>query len=273
MKRSALLLLLPLLFSVACHEGTDPLPGQDASSLPDGGETLCYRGWSNNSGCCLSSDTLPAIGQGCPTGYFLEAQCGRLDPVCESVDAGPPDAGGLVVECNQTPPVFPEFDRSCTVAGDCAVGTRQINCCGTMIVTGISSTVAPDFEAAAGICASQYPDCRCATEPTRADDGTTRDNVLDEDAIAECVDNVCRTTFPQTPQPCGPSLRCDPADEVCVATSPVGPSIQYACQPVPAGCELDRSCGCVASTLCVAPFDTCTDVVRNEVSCECPQCQ
>jgi len=74
--------------------------------------------------------------------------------------------------------------------------------------------------------------------------------------------------------PCGPSgLVCDTQTEVCVARTPVGPAIVYECQPVPQGCESDRSCGCAGAALCQDPFHVCTELGANQIQCECPLCQ
>jgi hypothetical protein len=83
----------------------------------------------------------------------------------------------------------------------------------------------------------------------------------------------CAECEPAAPMPCGPALICDGASEICVAREPVGPAIVYECKPVPAGCELDRSCTCAAPSLCRPPFDVCTDVGANAIDCGCPLCQ
>ena len=73
---------------------------------------------------------------------------------------------------------------------------------------------------------------------------------------------------------CGTGPPCNYATEICVISTPVGPGESYACQPLPAGCDDDRTCGCVGATLCTGAFDTCTDrIPENTVACECPQCQ
>ena len=80
-------------------------------------------------------------------------------------------------------------------------------------------------------------------------------------------------TASSTPTPCGPALSCDTASEVCVAREPVGPAIIYACAPVPAGCESDRSCRCAGASLCQGAFGTCVDAGPNSITCECLLCQ
>jgi hypothetical protein len=76
-----------------------------------------------------------------------------------------------------------------------------------------------------------------------------------------------------TSTPCGPASSCDTVSEMCVAREPVGPPIVYACAPVPAGCESDRSCRCAGASLCQGAFSTCADVGPNSVDCTCPLCQ
>jgi hypothetical protein len=76
-----------------------------------------------------------------------------------------------------------------------------------------------------------------------------------------------------TRTPCGPSASCDRTSEICVSRGPFGPAVTYACEPVPPGCELDRSCACAAASVCEPPFDTCRDTAPNELFCECVECQ
>jgi hypothetical protein len=83
--------------------------------------------------------------------------------------------------------------------------------------------------------------------------------------VLACLGNTTRT-------PCGPTLSCDTATEVCVARERGGPSVFYSCDPVPAGCESDRTCRCVGAALCQAPSTTCTDDGPNAITCACPAC-
>ena len=76
-----------------------------------------------------------------------------------------------------------------------------------------------------------------------------------------------------TPTPCGPELSCDTVSEMCVAREPVGPAIIHACEPVPAGCESDRSCRCGGASLCQGAFRTCAEAGPNSITCVCPGCQ
>ena len=73
---------------------------------------------------------------------------------------------------------------------------------------------------------------------------------------------------------CGTGPPCDFATEICVVSTPVGPGETYGCEPLPAGCSGDRTCGCAGPTLCTGAFDTCTERTEpNTIACECPQCQ
>ncbi len=83
----------------------------------------------------------------------------------------------------------------------------------------------------------------------------------------------CVPAEPQQTTVCGPELICSTATEICVERGPVGPAVIYSCEPVPLGCESDRSCACAAASLCQPPFDTCGDVGPNTIFCDCPMCQ
>jgi hypothetical protein len=92
----------------------------------------------------------------------------------------------------------------------------------------------------------------------------------------DTVIDVRAVAFPPLGEktPCGPlGLACDAETEICVARTPIGPATVHSCEPIPAGCEQDRSCGCADAVVCGAPYDVCTEAGRNQLQCECPQCQ
>ena len=93
----------------------------------------------------------------------------------------------------------------------------------------------------------------------------------------DTVIEIRAVAFPSavpTTTPCGPAgLTCRRDTEVCVARSPIGPAIVWSCQPVPSGCEKDRSCACAGASLCAEPFDLCTEQAENQLGCECAECQ
>jgi hypothetical protein len=206
-------------------------------------------------------------GDGCVPG-----DAGGATDAGGTTDAGG-DGGSAAVDCRQVPALFPEFDRSCATETDCTIATRQINCCGTLMITGVRTTEVDAYQQAAATCASQYPLCGCANGPTVADDGTTAAGGLP--ARVQCLNDTCQTTFDSVAEttPCGTAAECDTASEVCVAREPVGPAIVYECRPLPGGCQDNRSCACTANALCDATFSACSDRGPNTISCMCLQCQ
>jgi hypothetical protein len=85
--------------------------------------------------------------------------------------------------------------------------------------------------------------------------------------------SCCPECAPSPGTPCASGLTCS-AGEMCVVFGPVGPGgFTRTCHPVPAGCELDRTCGCVSSTLCPTP-NVCFDVEApgDVILCECTAC-
>lgn len=66
--------------------------------------------------------------------------------------------------------------------------------------------------------------------------------------------------------PCGDGV-CQRATEVCVSGSFGGPSI-IGCRSVPAGCESDRTCACLAATYCNTGLAICADVSENHIDCD-----
>ncbi len=75
--------------------------------------------------------------------------------------------------------------------------------------------------------------------------------------------------------PCGPELVCDSASEICVRreTGPVGLIEAFTCEPVPTGCESDRSCGCAGASLCGPLPGSCRDfdVTDYQIDCVLPR--
>jgi hypothetical protein len=78
------------------------------------------------------------------------------------------------------------------------------------------------------------------------------------------------------PIQCGPNrlVTCNPRTEICVRREPVGPASVFACEPVPDGCQGERTCSCAGESLCTGAFGVCHDVPEPDtILCECPQCQ
>ena len=175
----------------------------DAGPAPDGG--------SSDGGPCVEC---PAPPTGCDYEGASCATCGTL--VCD-------------VMCTGTTSTFPDFDRSCTDASECAVVEHQINCCGTMRALGIRADQQSAFDAAEASCRGMYPGCGCAALPTEADDGTTSDGT--STARAECVSGQCTSTYGL-----GNGDVCTPGGAACGAglacCYPCGiPDCDYRCEP------------------------------------------
>ncbi len=100
-------------------EGPDAGPiFYDAGAACGGPTPLCYAGWSGSPSCCLEPGT-PATclpdGWACPPGRFRFDECGRVDPVCEGIDAGP--GPGLYDDCTRTSDCTLVADSCCGVCG------------------------------------------------------------------------------------------------------------------------------------------------------------
>jgi hypothetical protein len=68
--------------------------------------------------------------------------------------------------------------------------------------------------------------------------------------------------------PCG-DMVCDRATQLCVDCACGGPDT-FTCVPIPTGCESDRTCACVAGTVCpdTPPTIACFDTADNTVFCD-----
>jgi hypothetical protein len=90
---------------------------------------------------------------------------GHLD--AGPIDAGSPDAGPM---CGVDGGFFPEFNKLCTSANDCAFGLHQVDCCGNLLAIGFNKSQTAAFNAAEATCDPMYPHCFCASA-LRAEDG------------------------------------------------------------------------------------------------------
>lgn len=98
------------------------------------------------------------------------------------------------VNCSPTKPsAFPTFDRSCSSLNDCSAVVHRVDCCGTVVITGIKSSELTRFNAAEQTCDSQYPACGCHNSPTMTDSGQTPTSTS---APVECLMGTCTTYVP-----------------------------------------------------------------------------
>jgi hypothetical protein len=67
-------------------------------------------------------------------------------------------------------------------------------------------------------------------------------------------------------------LSCDRDAEICVHKTTTGVVLPF-CEPVPGGCEEDRTCACAGTALCTDPFTVCTEIATDTLlQCYCPEC-
>lgn len=102
-----------------------------------------------------------------------------------AVDSGP-------VECVDSMGRMPASMRVCNVDTDCEVRPRQVDCCGSIVLVGVRSNVAPAFAVCEAERQKGLPMCDCLAQPTKTDEGST----IPPDASvgARCTASAC-TSF------------------------------------------------------------------------------
>jgi hypothetical protein len=80
-----------------------------------------------------------------------------------------------------------------------------------------------------------------------------------------CPNPGCLCPAPVGEIPCGDET-CDPS-EVCVSCNCGGPT-SFACEPAPSDCASDRSCACLANSLCPEIASDCVDQGENHILCD-----
>lgn len=127
---------------------------------------------------------------------------GQLDAADTAVDTASDTAGDAAIQgvsCSGSPVKFPQFAKTCASDADCFVALHQINCCGTLGAFGLAAGEKAAFAAAEAQCQAQYPDCKCAQQPTMGEDGYT---TKDTDFKAVCQDSQCRAVVPEPKAEC-----------------------------------------------------------------------
>ena len=120
-----------------------------------------------------------------------------LAPACHSDRAAPGDAASVGsdavdgVQCGGANGVFPTFDKTCSIADDCAIGIHQTNCCGATLAIGLARAELTRFAADEKVCVDQYPPCACPATPTAAEDGHTP--IAGQDIVVDCASRRCMT--------------------------------------------------------------------------------
>lgn len=163
------------------------------------GPSVCQTGQK----CCDSSCGICSIGNICPAiqcpaagGAGGASAGGTGGASAGGTGGGSAGTGGgsSGVNCSSVKPsAFPTFDRSCTTPTDCVAVVHRVDCCGTHVITGISSAELARFNAAEQICDPEYPACGCAEQPTLTDTGQTATSTSEP---LECLTGTCTTYVP-----------------------------------------------------------------------------
>ena len=185
--------------------GGSPLENGNCPSVCDAAP-VGWKKTTDEHGCPMwipGSQSCMAVDAGSSDAGAPDAGAADSGPVdAGPIDSGPADTGAGTadtatadilggVSCGAGKVLFPKFDKSCKVADDCAVVEHQVNCCGTKAAWGITKTELAGFTSAEALCQKQYPKCKCATMPTKADDGNT---TLGGGSFAvDCVKGQCWT--------------------------------------------------------------------------------
>lgn len=120
------------------------------------------------------------------------ATSATTSPASSSAGTAEPSSGGPAgVDCGASPPVFPEFDRTCATVDDCVI-VLHTDCCGPLAL-GLNKAEEAGFAAAEAICGPQCPPLGC-DHPTIAEDGDV--SAQDGDIQVECAAGKCTTFIP-----------------------------------------------------------------------------
>lgn len=243
--------------AVACSSRTLSKSGRDVDA-DNGGSAA--TGGSQNAGGATGYAGSPQAGGARSTGGT------RATGGSSGTGAGPaggsPATGGAAsdagidpesVRCTRTDPVFPTFDRACNTTADCVLVRHTTSCCGSSLFMAINHTKVARFQAAERICDAQYPACGCASQGASAEDGTLIPWGSENQIVASCDNNVCRSRYSGKTFACGTTTCTD--QQVCSKFSggPAGTPISYSCGQL-GSC---KSCACV--DLNATPGCTCSE--------------
>jgi hypothetical protein len=182
------------LIVMACSSSS-----KDEGATADGGGSGASGGSGGSGGTGASAGSAGAAGAsgrggssgsgGAPDG----SAAGSAGTVAEDAATDAPfDAAS--VDCATNPPAWPTFDRACWDDAWCSAAMHQVDCCGSVVATGILHPESMKFELAEAVCRSQQGICDCAPKPTRTDTGQV---ATDPAAIkVRCQSGVCTTYLP-----------------------------------------------------------------------------
>jgi hypothetical protein len=275
--RPCTFLTLSLFLTISACSGSEPTPRREddaAANVPDGS--------SGDAALDLDADASEPDGQTAAGDATVTLDAAVpldaavvLDAAGDATMRDTPDAVNPEASVSCAP--FPSFRRDCESSADCALAFRTFNCCGSQLVTGLRADALPAFNRAAQYCESLFPACGCATQATRADDGTIDDFSNSAHPNVTCQNQQCWSSFHSFSgrTPCGSEgLSCDAATELCKTTSGAGSSVISKCVAVPQACSTNRTCKCLGSGFCTGAASECSeDPFANGVTCACTRCQ
>lgn len=75
------------------------------------------------------------------------------------------------IACVDPSGAMPTSLKTCNSTADCAMRTRQSDCCGSEMVVGVRADIADAFATCEADRRKELPLCDCLAQPTRAEDG------------------------------------------------------------------------------------------------------
>jgi hypothetical protein len=211
-----------------------------SASASDEGETTGGASGSTSGGSASGGSSRGGSGSGGSTSAGSSAGG-------SSATAG--TGGSTGIQCTGEDSAFAGIDKSCTSADDCVLVNHTADCCGTILIMGISAGAQATFGEAESYCSAQLPACGCAAQGTNLEDGTVMD-FGDTNYGVECTAGQCGSVYT------GESFACLTA--TCTA-------VQY-CQIVSGGPEGSGSTGSCY------PLGGCSDCTCvNAVGCLCAE--
>lgn len=168
----------------------------------------------------------------------------------------------------------------CTTSDDCALVDDCCNCMAQPATEPVPKC--DDIACLVPTCQSLgHPELAAACEVGRCVAGFPCDTrvVTCDAAEPQCAPGETASVVGTCYGPCVPADQCatvtscddcDLTSQVCVSeTTQLGPMVH--CVPIPSDCVGDTSCACMGASVCVAPFDACSDQ-SDGITCGCPTC-
>jgi hypothetical protein len=154
--------------------------------------------------CACGSDDPDRSRRGEPDACVRCAEAGLTDAAsmdASAADAGLPDA--VVVDARSAATdggsdacePFPTFARDCKTATDCALAFRTLDCCGSLLATGVRSDQLAAFQDKVTSCSPHAVVCDCIAAAPRADDGTRDDYSNAVVPRVSCLNDQCTSSY------------------------------------------------------------------------------